>query len=141
MIFSVIINRSVRLIHPKLVWAGVILCTGIVCGKYILQPNFRKVNFRNLCIFVVIFSFCRESVQAIDYGLDFYAPQTLLSPDGRRIMIGWMQNWDTCIPPAGAKYFAQMSVPRELSLKEGRLMQNPVKELETLRKNKVEHML
>ena len=25
----------------------------------------------------------RESVQAIDYGLDFYAPQTLLALDGR----------------------------------------------------------
>lgn len=84
-------------------------------------------------------SFCRESVQAIDYGLDFYAPQTLLSPDGRRIMIGWMQNWDTCIPPAGAKYFGQMSLPRELSLREGRFVQNPVKELEAMRQNKVEY--
>ena len=25
-------------------------------------------------------------------GLDFYATQTTLAPDGRRIMIGWMQN-------------------------------------------------
>ena len=33
----------------------------------------------------------RQSVQAIDYGLDFYAPQTLQSYDGRRIMIAWMQ--------------------------------------------------
>ena len=35
--------------------------------------------------------FERSEVRAIDYGLDFYAPQTLLAPDGRRIMIGWMQ--------------------------------------------------
>ena len=32
----------------------------------------------------------RETVQAIDYGLDFYAPQTLEAIDGRRIMIAWM---------------------------------------------------
>ena len=32
--------------------------------------------------------------QAIDYGIDFYAPQTVLTEDGRRVMIGWMQNWD-----------------------------------------------
>ena len=34
--------------------------------------------------------------QSVDYGIDFYAPQTVLAPDGRRIMIGWMQNWDSC---------------------------------------------
>ena len=38
----------------------------------------------------------REAEQTVDYGLDFYAPQTVLAPDGRRIMMGWMQNWDTC---------------------------------------------
>ena len=43
--------------------------------------------------------FHRQAVQAVDYGLDFYAPQTLVAPDGRRIMIAWMQNWAT----AGAK--------------------------------------
>ena len=40
-------------------------------------------------------TFHEESDQAIDYGIDFYASQTTLAPDGRRIMIGWMQNWDT----------------------------------------------
>ena len=41
--------------------------------------------------------FVEEHNQAIDYGIDFYAPQTILTPDGRRVMIGWMQNWDACI--------------------------------------------
>ena len=75
--------------------------------------------------------FLRENVQAIDYGLDFYAPQTLLSHDGRRIMIAWMQNWDTtggC--PEGAKWFGQMTTPREIAIRNGRLIQNPVRELE-----------
>jgi len=74
--------------------------------------------------------FEREQVQAIDYGLDFYAPQTLEAPDGRRIMIGWMQNWDTCSSPAEAKWFGQLSTPRELHIRDGRLIQNPVRELE-----------
>ena len=39
--------------------------------------------------------FTRRSVQPVDDGLDFYAPQTVLAPDGRRIMIGWMENWET----------------------------------------------
>ena len=36
-----------------------------------------------------------NEVYSLDDGIDFYAPQTLLTPDGRRIMIAWMQNWET----------------------------------------------
>lgn len=82
--------------------------------------------------------YLRDNVQAIDYGLDFYAPQTLESADGRRIMIAWMQNWDTtggC--PAGAKWFGQMTTPRELTLRNGRLIQNPVRELDDLHGRRV----
>lgn len=84
--------------------------------------------------------FVREAVQAIDYGLDFYAPQTLLAPDGRRIMIGWMQNWNTLsCKPRDARWFGQMSIPRELSIREGRLYQQPVRELEQYRCNRVSY--
>ena len=31
------------------------------------------------------------SYQYIDYGLDFYAPQTTLDSEGRRVIIGWMR--------------------------------------------------
>jgi beta-fructofuranosidase len=82
--------------------------------------------------------FLRDNVQAIDYGLDFYAPQTLEAPDGRRIMIAWMQNWDTtggC--PEGAKWFGQMTTPRELTIRNDRLIQNPIRELEALRGRRV----
>lgn len=85
-------------------------------------------------------SFHRESVQVIDYGLEFYAPQTLCAEDGRRIMIAWMQNWDTLIgQPEGARWVGQMSLPRELTIRDGRLLQTPVRELDALRANRVEH--
>lgn len=75
--------------------------------------------------------FEREQVQSIDYGTDFYAPQTLESYDGRRIMIAWMQNWTTSnCQPKDARFFGQMTLPRELELRGGRLVQNPVRELE-----------
>ena len=78
--------------------------------------------------------FARERVQAIDYGLDFYAPQTLLAPDGRRIMIAWMQNWSTVgAKPFHCRWFGQMTLPRELSVQNGRLYQVPVRELENYR--------
>ncbi len=76
----------------------------------------------------------RDNVQAIDYGLDFYAPQTLQTPDGRRVMIAWMQNWETSKCQAlGIRFFGEMTLPRELSVKNGRLIQNPVRELERYR--------
>jgi len=82
-----------------------------------------------------------EFNQAIDYGIDFYAPQTMLSPDGRRIMIGWMQNWDTCglHTREHKHWFGQMSIPRELSIRDGRLIQKPVRELEKIRTSVVQY--
>ena len=76
------------------------------------------------------YDFTPDYDQNLDYGIDFYAAQTILSPDGRRIMIGWMQNWATIslwgnhLPWAG-----QMTLPRELSFHDGRLYQQPVREL------------
>lgn len=77
-------------------------------------------------------AFCRtvQEARAIDYGLDFYAPQTLLAPDGRRVMIGWMKNWDNDLTPEAFKWSGFMTIPRELFLKDGRLYQLPVRELE-----------
>lgn len=84
--------------------------------------------------------FRRQYVQAVDYGLDFYAPQTLLTPDGRRIMAAWMQNWATVgAKPYHCRWFGQMTLPRELSVRNGRLYQKPVRELEDHRDCPVIH--
>ena len=84
--------------------------------------------------------FREEYDQAIDYGIDFYAPQTVLSPDGRRIMIGWMQNWDACaIREPESPWAGQMSLPRELHIRDGRLYQWPIREFDTLRRDKIEY--
>ncbi len=84
--------------------------------------------------------FVRQNAQAIDYGLDFYAPQTLLTPDGRRVMIAWMQNWSTVgAKPYHCRWFGQMTLPRELSVRNGRLYQNPVREFENYRTHCVMH--
>lgn len=55
-------------------------------------------------------------------------------------MIGWMQNWDSCpVRFPEEAWFGQMSLPRELSIKNGRLYQQPLRELNEMRCNKVEH--
>ncbi|MCI8418175.1 MAG: glycoside hydrolase family 32 protein [Lachnospiraceae bacterium] len=85
-------------------------------------------------------TFTEQHDQAVDYGIDFYAPQTVLTPDGRRVMIGWMQNWDTCnLRLPEEPWMGQMSLPRELSIKGKRLYQTPIRELEEIRCNKVEY--
>lgn len=70
------------------------------------------------------------SIQQLDQGPDFYAPQTMETPDGRRIMMGWMQNWDTVEEKTkGRRIAGQMTLPRELSIRDGKLCQRPVREL------------
>ncbi|MCD8398383.1 MAG: glycoside hydrolase family 32 protein [Lachnospiraceae bacterium] len=86
--------------------------------------------------------FERENLGAIDYGIDFYAPQTVQAPDGRRIMIGWMQNWDACVAPSGrSRWIGQMTIPRELRIVDGKLLQMPIREIETLRGHRVYHRM
>ena len=58
-----------------------------------------------------------EKAVSVDSGFDFYAPQTIRTPDGRRVMIGWMQSWDSVNTlPRGQKWACMMSVPRELMI-------------------------
>ena len=78
-------------------------------------------------------AFTERSVQPVDSGIDFYAMQTVLAADGRRIMLGWMQNWDSCTIREDGQWATQMSLPRELFIRNERLCQKPVKELEKLR--------
>lgn len=75
-----------------------------------------------------------------DMGFDFYASQTFTDVQGRRILIGWMG-----MPDADEEYVNKtieegwqhcLTVPRELKLKDGKILQYPVKELENLRKEK-----
>lgn len=83
----------------------------------------------------------RNIIHAVDYGLDFYAPQTLEATDGRRIMIAWLQSWDNHITPEEFEWSGIMSIPRVLTLKNNRLYQYPVSEIEAYRNNKFEKKL
>ncbi|MCI9646108.1 MAG: glycoside hydrolase family 32 protein [Lachnospiraceae bacterium] len=86
------------------------------------------------------YQFEREKIMSVDYGLDFYAPQTLQTADGRRVMVGWMQSWDAKLTNDFCNWSGMMTLPRELILKEGKIYQSPVRELESYRKNKVEYI-
>ena len=82
----------------------------------------------------------RDNIQAIDYGTDFYASQTLQTPEGRRIMIAWMQSWESsACRVKGLPFLGQMILPRELRVRDGRLIQNPVRELEAFRSVRISY--
>ena len=101
-------------------------------------------GFNALCLLgsydAAAHTFARESVHLIDHGIDFYATQTTLAPDGRRIMTAWMQSWaDVEDKPTDCKWFGQTICPRELHLKEGRLTQTPLRELDAVHGACVRH--
>lgn len=86
-------------------------------------------------------AFERQTDMPVDAGLDFYAPQVVADPegDGRTVMLGWMQNWDHCYPPAELPFYGQMTLPRELFMRDGRLCQRPVRELDAARRLRAVH--
>lgn len=71
----------------------------------------------------------------LDFGFDVYAPQTMLDPQGRRIMIAWMAMWESHMPEQNYKWAGAMTIPRELTIKNGKIISRPVKELEKLRES------
>lgn len=72
----------------------------------------------------------------IDRGFDFYAPQTFEDYKGRRIVIGWMGVPDAIEhknPTINNFWQHQLTIPRELVLKNNKLYQLPIDELKKLR--------
>lgn len=77
-----------------------------------------------------------HALRLVDCGLDFYAPQTMLTPDGRRVLIGWALSWGHVMPThtLGHGWAGMMTLPRECTLDEnGILCQKPIRELKNLR--------
>lgn len=79
--------------------------------------------------------FTQKNCKILDYGFDFYAPQTLFDEKGRRIMIAWMEKWFSKMPSQEHGWAGAMTIPRELILDEDNniLKQKPVSELANLR--------
>lgn len=76
--------------------------------------------------------------QHLDHGFDFYAPQSLLTPDGRRVMCAWMGLPDEINHPSSDNgWLHQLTTFRELLFVDGKLRQIPSQELQNLRKQAV----
>jgi len=105
------------------------------CGKHHTIPHHNGIVKAQLddCGKVTLSEF-----QHLDYGFDFYAPQSLQTPDGRRVMSAWMGLPDEINHPSSDNgWVHQLTTFRELSYVDGKLLQKPIKELENLRNQQV----
>ncbi|MBU5440923.1 glycoside hydrolase family 32 protein [Paenibacillus sp. MSJ-34] len=75
-----------------------------------------------------------DSYEPVDCGFDFYAPQTCEDSTGRRIIVGWMENWTTEIPTQQDHHWAgAMTLPREVVVAGDKLHFLPLEEIKRYR--------
>lgn len=54
--------------------------------------------------------------QWIDWGMDYYAAVTFDNVPGKRILMGWMSNWEYATKTPTSSWRSAMALPRELTL-------------------------
>lgn len=84
--------------------------------------------------------FVGKIMEEMDWGFDYYAPQSFLTPDGRRVVVTWANEWEWMPhfkdwgPTFEDGWCGFFNLPREVRRTDnGKLQFIPVKELETLR--------
>ena len=87
---------------------------------------------------IVFSDSAKEEANWLDYGADFYAAVTWNGiPDGKRIGLGWMSNWDYAGNTPTTPWRSAQTFAREFTLRtidgQVRLVQQPVDNFSTLR--------
>lgn len=100
-------------------------------GRYVLM--FSRIGRRRDAVLFVAGDFdgnvfTPENICEVEMGPHFYAPQTFLAPDGRRILIPWMHSWGK-LPGDGDVYKGAFGIPRQLSVRDGRVYNAPLDEI------------
>ena len=109
---------------------------GVLAEEYHYQNVYQcgyfpaKLDLANHC--------CQlQEFRELDRGFDFYAAQSFEDARGRRILIGWMgmpdADYDNDVTVKQGWIHA-MAMPRELRVRNGRLIQAPLEEMKSLRK-------
>lgn len=81
----------------------------------------------------------QQAFYELDAGHDFYAAQSFLTPDGRRLLIAWFDMWESNKPTAAQGWAGMMTLPRELFMWDNRLCMRPAKEVARLRLKEKRH--
>mgnify|MGYP004563341987 CR=1 FL=1 len=83
--------------------------------------------------------FDHDEFEELDMGFDFYAPQVFKDDKNRNILIGWMglpeeeKNHDS----NRYNWVHSLTMPRELSIRNNKLYQFPIKEIQDLKEEKL----
>ena len=78
--------------------------------------------------------FTPVSYHTPEAGPHFYAPQTFLDGQGRRIIISWLNSWEKQTETT-EEYTGALSIPREIKMVDGKLCTFPVSEAAGLLKS------
>lgn len=86
--------------------------------------------------------FFPQVCQEMDWGFDYYAPQSFLAPDGRRLVVSWANGWEWMPlwkdwgPTYQEGWCGFFNVPREVRMTEDHQLQFvPAAELQALRRD------
>ncbi|WP_304652037.1 sucrose-6-phosphate hydrolase [uncultured Ligilactobacillus sp.] len=74
-----------------------------------------------------------NQIQNLDDGFDVYASQAFNTPDGKAYLISWVGLPDVSYPTDEENWASCLSQVKELSLKDGKLIQRPVVSMAALR--------
>lgn len=114
---------------------GILVC----CPQGVASEEFRFQNIYQSGYFPLELDLENKAYKLgdfieLDYGFDFYAPQTFEDKDGRRILIGWMGIPDADYTnPTDYEWQHAFTIPRVLTFENGKLFQRPIEEYEKLR--------
>ena len=61
------------------------------------------------------------NLKLIDWGMDFYAPQTTTDEQGRRTIVGWLRMPEALCDDSGKKWIGAFTFPRLVEVREGRI--------------------
>lgn len=113
--------------------------------KYVLMFSPMGLHERT-CVYLVgemdynIGKFYHTTMGEIDWGFDYYAPQSFLDGKGRRLIVGWANSWDWMPfwkdwgPTYKENWCGSFAIPREVRLMPDNTLQFvPVEELKSLR--------
>ncbi|WP_456275129.1 glycoside hydrolase family 32 protein [Bacillus sp. AK128] len=75
--------------------------------------------------------------ELLDYGFDVYAPQSTIDDQGRRVIISWMNMWESDMPEQKDEWAGALTIPRVMTIEDDNIRFRPVPELQSLRKEKV----
>ncbi len=123
-------------------------CPDLICldGQYfmIFSPeNIKEPPYPNSHAVIMKVSFDEETCTLqkqgdymyLDYGLDFYAPQTFLDEHQQRTMLGWMRMRK---PAKDENWCGMLTMPRVLSQKDGHVYQHVHPHIQKLFQKEVE---